>query len=167
MTKRKQPDEPQKGKKFPNGSPVAQLVRDQRAARRQAVLDRLDEILELYSSGHSFEQIVPLLKMTESSHFVRHVVCTYAHKEYARAAKDRAHALVEKAVDVARQSIAIGDAAGYRVAVDTFLKVASKMAPEEYGDKARIEHTGADGGPMQAEVTLTAAEAYERLIKGS
>jgi hypothetical protein len=137
-------------------------------ARREAVLERKDECLELYMNGHSFEQIVAMLNIAESPNYTRFILYTYAYKEYCAATKARSHSLVEKAVDVARQSIAIGDSAGYRVATDVFLKVAAKLNREEYGDKASMEVTGAGGGPIQteAEITLTAAEAYERLIKG-
>jgi hypothetical protein len=137
-------------------------------ARREAILERKDEIFELYMSGHSFEQIVGMLKLTESPNYVRHIVYVHAYKEYVSATKARSHSLVEKAVDVARQAISIGDSAGYRVATDVFLKVASKLNRDEYGDKSSMEVSGPDGGPMQvqADLTLTAEQAYERLIKG-
>jgi hypothetical protein len=62
----------------------------------------------------------------------------------------------------------IGDAAGYRVAIDVNLKVAAKIAPREYGDTSKLELTGKNGGALQikADLTLTAEQAYERLIKG-
>lgn len=36
-----------------------------------------------------------------------------------------------------------------RVRVDTRKWYLSKLAPKRYGDSARIEHTGADGGPIR------------------
>lgn len=44
---------------------------------------------------------------------------------------------------------------------------ASKLAPKKYGDK--VQHTGDGGGPIQqnSTVTVTAEEAYKRLIDGS
>jgi hypothetical protein len=112
---------------------LADLKRDAVRIRRQAVLDRLDEILELYSSAHSFEQIVGMLQIAESPNYVRNVVMDSAYKQYTLAHRARAHTMVEKAVDVARQAISIGDSGGYRVATDSAPHVATSvvtLAPE-------------------------------------
>lgn len=44
---------------------------------------------------------------------------------------------------------------------------AAKIAPKQYGDKVQQEVTGANGGPVQikADMTLSPAEAYERMIR--
>lgn len=143
---------------------VHEQLRQQREMRRQKVLDRLDEILELYALGHSFEQIIGLLQLNESPNYVRQILQTTCYKEFVAAYKNRAHSLVEKAVDVARQSIAIGDAAGYRVAVDTFLKVAAKLSPEDYGDKSRVEHTGRDGGPIKLQASTLSDDELAAIV---
>lgn len=40
-----------------------------------------------------------------------------------------------------------------RLRVDTRKWILSKMLPKKYGDKATLEHTGKDGGPMQHAMT--------------
>ena len=146
---------------------LADLKRDAVRIRRQAVLDRLDEILELYSSAHSFEQIVGMLQIAESPNYVRNVVMDSAYKQYTLAHRARAHTMVEKAVDVARQAISIGDSGGYRVATDVFLKVAAKLSPEDYGDKSRVEHTGKNGGAIKMIASaLTDDQLAELIAKG-
>jgi hypothetical protein len=135
-------------------------------ARREALMERKDEIFELYMSGHSFEQIVGMLKMTESPNYVRSTLHMYAYEDYVVATRARSHALVEKAVDVARQAISIGDSGGYRVATDVFLKVAGKLNREDYGDKGSMEVTGKGGGPIaMAAATLTDEQLMELIAK--
>lgn len=141
-------------------------MKDAVRARRDAVLERRDEIFELYMAGHGFKTIVEMLGIHESPNYVRFTLRAEAHKEYLEAHTARAHSLVEEAVDTARLGRALGDAAGLRVAADTFLKVAGKLAPTQYGDKAQIELSGKDGGPIEANMSVSPAEAYERLIKG-
>jgi hypothetical protein len=82
---------------------------------------------------------------------------------------ERAHNLVDAALDYGRSAAAIGDSSGLKVAIDVNLKVAAKLNAAAYGDKSKVELTGANGGPleMKADLSLTAEQAYERLIKGS
>jgi hypothetical protein len=46
---------------------------------------------------------------------------------------------------------------------------AAKLAPKKYGDSKSIELSGVDGGAIRVDsnVTLTPAEAYERLLRGT
>lgn len=136
--------------------------------RREAILARKDEMLELYMGGYGFKAIVEMLGIHESPNFVRMILSSDpgTRQEYIEAHISRAHTLVEEAVDTARLGKAIGDAAGLRVATDTFLKVATKIAPAQYGDKASLELSGKDGGPIEANMSVSPAEAYEKLIKG-
>lgn len=134
--------------------------------RRNAVLALKDEIFELFMDGIGFKLICAQLDIKESPQYVRLTLQTYARKEYLNATLARAHSMVEEAVDTARLGKVLGDAAGLRVSVDTLLKVAGKIAPGEYGDKASLELTGKDGGPIEANMSVSPAEAYERLIKG-
>jgi hypothetical protein len=137
-------------------------------ARRSAVLERKDEFLELYMNGCSFAQAVELLDVKESPNYVRLVITKHCREEFVLAQRARAHSLVEQAVDVARMAVKLGDSGGFRVATDAMFKAAGKLAPEEYGDKSQLAVTGAGGGALEikADLTLTAAEAYERLIRG-
>jgi hypothetical protein len=171
MPSKKPAPEPgaKKRRERPVGNLVHAMQRDAQQMRLAAVLERQDEIFELYMCGHSFEVAVQMLGMTESPNYVRLKLWEHAHDQYLMATKARAHNLVEKAVDVASLSTRLGDAAGMRVAVDTYLKVASKISPEDYGDKTKIEHTGKDGGPIEtkADLTLSPADAYEKMVRGA
>ena len=143
--KKEQPDKPRPA----NLVHAAKL--EQSRARREAILVRKDEMLELYMAGYGFRSIVDSLGINESPNFVRLVLSSdpSTRREYIEAHISRAHTLVEEAVDTARMGKALGDAAGLRVAADTMLKVASKIAPTQYGDKASLELTGKDGGPVK------------------
>lgn len=160
--KKEQPDKPRPA----NLVHAAKL--EAARVRREAILARKDEMLELYMGGYGFKAIVEMLGMDESPNFVRMILSSdqSTRQEYIQAHISRAHTLVEEAVDTARLGRAIGDAAGLRVATDTFLKVATKIAPAEYGDKTNVELTGKGGGPVEANMTVSPAEAYEKLIKG-
>lgn len=53
-----------------------------------------------------------------------------------------------------------------RLRVDTRLKLLAKWDPKRYGERIAQEITGADGGPVKTEATVTIApdEAYMRLL---
>ena len=53
-----------------------------------------------------------------------------------------------------------------RVVIDARKWAASKLAPKRYGERIAQEITGADGGPVKTEATVTIApdEAYMRLL---
>jgi hypothetical protein len=86
---------------------------------------------------------------------------------YANANILRSHNLIDAALDYGRQAAAIGDASGLKAAIDTNLKIAAKLN-SAYNDKASLELTGKDGGALEikADLSLTAEQAYERLIRG-
>lgn len=56
-----------------------------------------------------------------------------------------------------------------KLRIETRLKLLAKWDPKRYGDKVDINHGGQDGNPIKTEstVTLSAEEAYKRLIDGS
>jgi len=60
----------------------------------------------------------------------------------------RADALVEAAKEAKDASLG-------RLSFDADRWYLSKLAPKRYGDKITQEHTGADGGPMKVEGSLT------------
>lgn len=47
---------------------------------------------------------------------------------------------------------------------DLYLKLAAKQAPKLYGDKAQLEVSGPDGGPLESVVKLDPALAYRRAM---
>jgi hypothetical protein len=137
-------------------------------ARRAAVLERKDEFLELYMNGCSFAQAVELLDVKESPNYVRLVITKYCREEFVLAQRSRAHSLVEQAVDVARMAVKLGDSGGFRVATDAMFKAAGKLAPEEYGERSKMEVTGKNGGPIAlAAGNLTDEQLAQIIANGS
>lgn len=50
-----------------------------------------------------------------------------------------------------KQEVQRGDMLGHRkLKIDTRLKLLAKWDPKRYGDKQQLEHTGPNGGPVQA-----------------
>ena len=89
-------------------------------------------------------------------------------EQYARAREAQADKLAEEALQIADdgRSDTYLDAEGNertdneviqrsRLRVDTRKWLASKMAPKKYGDKLVQEHTGANGGAIQVQSTVT------------
>ena len=104
--------------------------------------------------------------------------------KYARAREAQADLLAEEIVQIADTpqmgSKSVSKASGIeisegdmiehrRLQVDARKWYAAKLAPKKYGDKITQEVTGANGGPIKSEstVTLSAEEAYKRLLDGS
>lgn len=66
------------------------------------------------------------------------------------------------------EEVRTGDMLGHRkLQIETRLKLLAKW-DKRYGDKMQQEHTGADGGPIKTEstVTISAEEAYKRMLGG-
>lgn len=141
------------------------------AARLKAqVLEVAEHVFDEYVFGKSFQQIADELDFKIQGWKLRQILMDSEEtsEQYSMAGIERAHNLVDASIDYARKAAAIGDSAGLKVAIDTNLKVASKLHAAEYGDKTKIEHTGKGGGAIEilADLSLTAEQAYERLIKG-
>lgn len=145
----------------------------ERTAAEQLKADVLavaDAVFDRYVWGESFQAIADTLPFKIPGWKLRQILMDSeeTREQYAMAGIERAHNLVDASLDYARRAAAIGDSAGLRVAIDTNLKVASKLHAAEYGDKTKVEHTGANGRAIEikADLSLTAEQAYERLIKG-
>lgn len=136
---------------------------------RADVLSVADEVFDRYVWGESFQAIADTLPFKVQGWKLRDILMSAeeTRETYANANILRSHNLVEAALDYGRQAASLGDAAGLRVAVDTNLKIAAKLNTA-YSDKASLELTGKNGGALEikADLTLTAEQAYERLIKG-
>lgn len=136
---------------------------------RDDVLDIAEEVFDRYVYGESFQAIADSLPFKIAGWRLREILMESeeTRETYARASTLRSHNLVDAAVEFGYKAAKVGDAAGLRVAVDTCLKVAGKLNAA-YNDKASLELTGKDGGPVkvEADLSLTAEQAYERLIKG-
>ena len=90
-------------------------------------------------------------------------------EQYARARARQAEAIAEELLEIADEKCVTvqHDEAGQvevkfdsalvqdkRLRVDTRKWLLSKLAPKKYGDKTTTEHTGADGGPIQARIAV-------------
>ena len=71
---------------------------------------------------------------------------------------------MEEAVEYGRQAAQIGDSSGLKVAIDTNMKVASKLNAA-YSDNATVEHTGKGGGPIKL-LALTDEELLKIAAQG-
>lgn len=165
MHKSKDPSEPRK-----SANPVPHKIPKLQAAEKikADVLAVSDEVFDRYVLGEPFEQIAQTLDFFIQGWKLREVLMVVRPDRYPTIGIDRAHHLVESSIEYARKAAAIGDAAGLRVAIDTNLKVAAKLNAADYGEKTKVELTGKDGKALEikADLSLTAEQAYERLIKG-
>lgn len=140
------------------------------AAKLKAdVLEVSDDVFDRYVWGESFQSIADTLPFKITGWKLRQILMESEETAeiYANANILRSHNLIDAALDYGRQAAAIGDSSGLKVAIDTNMKVAAKLNAA-YNDKAIVEHTGKNGGAIEvvADLSLTAEQAYERLIKG-
>lgn len=131
--------------------------------------EHAEAIFEQFAEGKSFAEIRKSLPLNISYMKMVHLLSTMESTRdmYVNAKVIRSHYMADQSLELGRLASKIGDAAGYRVAIDTNMKIAAALNPAEYGTK-KVELTGKDGGAleMKADLTLTAEQAYERLIKG-
>ena len=137
---------------------------------KRQVLAIADEVFDRYVWGESFQSIADTLMFKISGWKLRDILMNHPDTAptYTNIGIHRAHNLVDASIDYGRRAAAIGDPAGLRTAIDTNLKVAAKLHAAEYGDRTKMELTGKDGKPLEikADLSLTAEQAYERLIRG-
>lgn len=164
----KKPAKPPKAPLEPSFAPHKGAQRAALKTVAEHVASRAAELIDRYVQGESMDSLAATLPVKVSGWSLRNLLAENPETAlaYKSANLNRAHALVERSLELAQKAGELGEAAGYRVAVDTYIKVAGKLAPEVYGEKQRVELTGADGGAIEtkADVTLSPADAYERLI---
>lgn len=154
-----------------NIGPALHTLADKLAAQklRQDVIDAADDVFDRYVWGESFQAIADSLPFKVSGWKLRQILMESeeTRETYANANILRSHNLIEAALDYGRSAAAIGDTAGLKVAIETNMKIAAKLNAA-YSDKASLELSGKNGGPLEikADLSLTAEQAYERLIKG-
>lgn len=144
--------------------------RDAAAELKAKVLEVADDVFDRYVWGESFQVIADTLSFPIAGWKLRQILMEHetTRETFAKIGVLRAHNLVDAALDYGRTAAAIGDASGLRVAIETNLKVAAKLNALDYGDKSKLELTGKNGGAIEvkADLTLTAEQAYERMVKG-
>lgn len=147
-----------------------QPARDAAAELKANVLAVADQVFDRYVWGESFQSIAETLPFPIVGWKLRQILMDSdeTKEQYAMSGIERAHSLVDAALQYGRQAAAIGTESGLKAAIDVNLKVASKLHASAYGDKTKVEHTGANGRAIEikADLSLTAEQAYERLIKG-
>lgn len=145
--------------------------RDAAAELRAKVLEAADDVFDRYVWGESFQGIADTLNFHVAGWKLREILMGHetTRETFAKIGTLRAHNLVDAALDYGRKAAAIGDSSGLKVAIDTNLKVAAKLNALDYGDKSKLELTGKNGGAIEvkADLTLTAEQAYDKMIRGS
>ena len=89
-------------------------------------------------------------------------------KMYEIATDERADTLIDEIVEIADSCRVDADSIRKaKLRIHARVEQAQKMKPRKYGTKVQL--TGDGGGPIQSNtnVTVTAEEAYKRLIDGS
>lgn len=139
------------------------------AELKAEIIAAADLVFDRYVYGESFQVIADTLPFKVAGWKLRQVLMESdeTRETYANANILRSHNLIEGALDFGRAAAAIGTESGYKVAIDTQLKIAAKLNAA-YNEKASLELTGKNGGALEikADLTLTAEQAYERLIRG-
>lgn len=148
--------------KLPERTAAEQLKAD--------VLSVADDVFDRYVWGESFQEIANTLPFKVEGWKLRQILMDSKETadQYAMSGIERAHSLVDAALQYGRKAASMGTESGLKAAIDVNLKVASKLHASAYGDKTKVEHTGANGKAIEikADLSLTAEQAYERLIKG-
>lgn len=133
------------------------------------LLKHVDAIFEQFAEGKSLAEICKSLPIKIAYIKMVNLLSTMEETReiYANAKVIRSHYMADESLELGRLAAKIGDAAGYRVAIDTNMKIAAALNPTDYGTR-KVELTGKDGGALEvkADLSLTAEQAYERLIKG-
>lgn len=118
--------------------------------------DIADQICERLSEGDSLRTICGEEWSPGKSTVFRWLAENKEFRDqYARAREQQAELYAAELVDIADENPK--DAAGVqrnRLRVDTRKWVASKLLPKKYGDNASLALTGAEGGPIQAAITV-------------
>jgi hypothetical protein len=108
-----------------------------------------DAICERLSNGESLRKIC-----SDESMPCRSTVLDWEEKndafraKCARARARQAHCMVDMQLDEAL-GCTTENAAAVRVKISAYQWVASKLEPKKYGERAQLELTGKDGGPIE------------------
>lgn len=153
----------------PTNVGLALHVEPQRTAAEELkanILAVADDVFDRYVWGESFQVIAEALPFKVQGWKLRIVLMESdeTRETYANANILRSHNLIEASLDYGRQAASQGDAAGFKVAIDTNMKIAAKLNAA-YNDKATIEHTGKDGGPIKL-LAMTDEELLAIAAKG-
>lgn len=118
---------------------------------RADVLAVAEVVFDRYVWGESFQAIADSLPFKVQGWKLRQILMDSkeTREQYAMAGIERAHNLVDAALDYGSAAAKLKTEAGLKVAIDVNLKVAAKLNASDYGDKSKVELTGAGGGPVK------------------
>lgn len=146
-----------------------------RAATMAAACERI-------CCGESLNEICAGADMPDRNQIYRWMAADPAlRQQYLEACKARTYHYAEEIIEIADDSSrdATVDKDGNeqlnsefvarsKVRIDARKWIMARMNRVDFGDKVTQEHTGPNGGPIQSEtVTMTAEEAYKRMLDGS
>lgn len=118
------------------------------------IYDHLEDILTRWIEGERLSHIEKSLPFDKyrPGRMMRVIMASEkAAYMYLNARAEKAAHMVEDAVDWAKDAAATGDSSGLKVGIETYMKLAGKLDPENYGDKSRVELTGKNGGAVRVE----------------
>jgi hypothetical protein len=150
-------------------APHVQAAELDRARELDHIRSVADELFDRYIRGERFYDLAAELVPGVPLPRVRYLLSNDddLSEGWSAAVIERSHYMIEENLTHAKMAAAVGDPAGLRVAIDTHFKMAAKLNAQ-YDEKSKVELTGKDGGAVEikADMTITAEQAYERLIKG-
>jgi hypothetical protein len=123
-----------------------------------------ERVLSKISEGNSVRRVAKQEGVPERTlrHWVR--TCYGAFADSAQAKEDGIDSLAEQVIEIADDTELPSDQK--RVMIDARLRLLGKWS-RRYADKTAHEITGAEGGPIKAEVALAPDEAYKRMLHGA
>ena len=134
----------------------------------------MDKIVAYWAGGLSFNKITKELNVPITAGQLRARIVhdkdlrdklNAVHEARSFSIVDEATAAAERAID---QSSPLSTA-GYTSGAKILLTVAEKTDPKNWAAPSKVELTGKNGGPVEvkADMTLSPADAYERMVKGA
>lgn len=137
------------------------------------VFTAMDDIMSEWLAGGSLRVIVDRMfggELLYSEFYQIMYNDILLNAKYKKARELKSHSMIDTAAASADAAMEYGiltkDTSALRTGMTGALKVAAKLNPEEYSD--RIELTGAKGTPVsiEADLTISPADAYDKLING-
>lgn len=113
--------------------------------------EAVEQALQLFAEGLSMAAIAQQLGLPLTSVQLRSYLKWHHTKSYEQALINRAHEMIERNAEDAARASSNGDSSGLRTAIETRFKLAALYAPDDYGDRKRVELTGKDGGAIKLE----------------